>query len=150
MSILNSYVSTHAHPDASMVEGYCTEEAIESGDLLCNSVLKHQVAIGLLLSRHKGRLHRNGRIGRKSFISPNYNTVLEAHHSILHRLSIMEPLIKQHMNELREHNHGHMNDWLMKEHKTRLSTWLMEQDTPPGETIKEQTINALASRPSRC
>ena len=28
MSILNSYVSTSASPETSMVEGYCTEEAI--------------------------------------------------------------------------------------------------------------------------
>jgi len=47
MSILNSYVSTRAHPKASMVEGYCTEEAIESRGPFCNSVLKDQVAKGL-------------------------------------------------------------------------------------------------------
>jgi hypothetical protein len=31
MSILNGYVSTCARPEASMLEGYCTEEVIESG-----------------------------------------------------------------------------------------------------------------------
>jgi hypothetical protein len=40
MSILNGYVSTHARPEASMVEGYLTEEAIESGDPFYNRVLK--------------------------------------------------------------------------------------------------------------
>jgi len=122
MSILNSYVSTRAHPKASMVEGYYTKEAIESGGPFYNSVLKDQVAIGLPPSRHEGRLHGSGRTGRKSFIPPDYNTVLKAYRSILYQLSIMEPLIEEHMNELREHNHGHMNDWLMKEHKTRFST----------------------------
>ena len=87
-------------------------------------------------------------MGRKSFIPPDYSTVLEAHHSILHQFSIMEPLIEQHMNELCEHNHGHTNNWLMKEHKTRFNTWLMEQDIPPRETIEEQTIKVLAFRPS--
>jgi hypothetical protein len=43
----------------------------------------------------------------------------------------MEPLIEQYMNELGEYNHGHTNDWVMKEHKTQFSTWLMEQDIPP-------------------
>jgi hypothetical protein len=47
MSILNGYVSTRARPEASMVEGYLTEEAIESGGPFCNKVLKDQVAIGL-------------------------------------------------------------------------------------------------------
>ena len=36
MSILNGYVSTRARPEASMVEGYLTEEVIESGGPFCN------------------------------------------------------------------------------------------------------------------
>jgi hypothetical protein len=52
MSILNGYVSTRARPEASMVEAYLTEEAIESGGPFCNRVLKDQVAIGLPPSRH--------------------------------------------------------------------------------------------------
>ena len=83
MSILNDYVSTHARLVASMIEEYCTEEAIEFGGPFCNSVLKDQVAIGLPLSIHEGRLHGSGRIRQKSFIPPNYSTVLEAHHNIL-------------------------------------------------------------------
>ena len=40
MSTLNGYVSTHARLEASMVEGYLTEDAIESGGPFCNKVLK--------------------------------------------------------------------------------------------------------------
>jgi hypothetical protein len=40
MSILNGYVSTRARPEASMVEGYLTEEVIEFGGPFCNRVLK--------------------------------------------------------------------------------------------------------------
>ena len=94
MSILNGYVSTRARPEASIVEGYCIQEAIESVGPFCNSVLKDQVAIGLPPSRHEGRLYGSGRMGRKSFIPLDYNTVLEAHHNILHQLLIMEPLIQ--------------------------------------------------------
>jgi hypothetical protein len=47
MSILNGYVSTRAHPEVSMVEGYLTEEAIESRGPFYNRVLKDQVTIGL-------------------------------------------------------------------------------------------------------
>jgi hypothetical protein len=149
MSILNGYVSTRARPEASMVEGYLTEEAIESGGPFCNRVLKDQVAIGLPLSRHEGRLNGRGRMGKKSFVSQDYNIVLEAHHSILHQLSIMEPLIEEHIDELREHNHGHTDEWLMKEHKNRFTSWLREHDIPDGETIEERTIKVLASGPSR-
>ena len=40
MSILYGYVSTHGHLEASMVEGYLTEEVIESRGPFCNRVLK--------------------------------------------------------------------------------------------------------------
>jgi hypothetical protein len=140
MSILNGYPSTRARPEASMIEGYCTEEAIESRDPFYNRILKDQVAIDLPMSRHEVRLYGRGRMAQKSFIPPDYNTVLEAHHSILHQLSIMEPFIQQHMNELREQNPGHMYDWAMKQHKHRFNTWLMVKDIPHGETIEEQTI----------
>jgi hypothetical protein len=131
-----------------MVEGYLTEEAIESGGPFCNRVLKDQAAIGLSPSRHDGRLNGRGRMGRKSFIPQDYNTVLEARHNILHQLSIMEPLIEEHIDELREHNHRHMNEWLMKEHKNRFTSWLRENDILDGETIEER-IKVLASGPSR-
>jgi len=117
MSILNSYVSTRARLEASMVEGYLTEEAIESGGPFYNRVLKDQVAIGLPPSRHEGRLNRRGRMGKKSYVPKDYNSVLEAHHNILHQLSIMEPLINLHIEELQKHNHGHTDEWIMKEHK---------------------------------
>jgi hypothetical protein len=76
-----------------MIEGYYTEEAIESEGLSCNSILKDQVAIGLPPSRHEGRLYGSGRMGQKSFIPPDYNTLVEAHRSIIHQLAIMEPFI---------------------------------------------------------
>jgi hypothetical protein len=149
MSILNGYVSTRARPEASMVEGYLTEETIKSSGPFCNRVLKDQVAIGLPPSRHEGRLNGRGRMGKKSFVPQDYNTVLKAHHIILHQLSIMEPLIEVHIDELREHNLRHTNEWLMKKHKNRFTSWLREHDIPDGKTIKERTIKVLASGPSR-
>ena len=102
MSILNGYVSNRAHLEGSMIEAYTTEETTEFEGPFCNKCLKDQIVIGLSPSRHKGRLYEKGQMGWKSFIPKDYNTVLEAHHNILHQLSIMEPLIEQHMNELRE------------------------------------------------
>ena len=107
-----------------MIEAYTTEEAIESGGPFCNKCLKDQIAIGLPLSRHEGRLYGKGRMGQKSFIPSDYNTVLEAYHNILHQLSIKEALIEQHMNELREQNNGLLEDWVMMEHKCTFTTWL--------------------------
>ena len=128
---------------------YLTEEAIESGGPFCNSVLKDQDAIGLPPSRHDGRVNGKGRMGKKTLIPQDYNSVLEAHHNILHQLSIMEPFIEQHIDELRKQNHGHTDEWLMKEHKNKFTSWLKELDIPERETIEEHTIKALASGPSR-
>ena len=108
----------------SMIEAYTTEETTEFEGPFCNKCLKDQIAIGLPLSWHEGRLYGKGQMGRKSFIPSDYNTVLEAHHIILHQLSKMEPLIEQHMNEIREQNNGHIEDWVMKEHKRTFTTWL--------------------------
>ena len=93
-------------------------------------------------------MYGKGRKGRKSFILSDYNTVLEAYHNILHQLSIKEPLIEQHMNELRKQNNGHIEDWVMKEHKRTFTTWLQDQNIPDGETMEENPIKKLASRPS--
>jgi hypothetical protein len=46
-------------------------------------------------------------MGQKSFIPPDYNIVLEAHHINLHQLLIMEPFIQQHINELHKQNPRH-------------------------------------------
>ena len=45
MSILNRYVLNRAHPEGSMIEGYNTEEVIES----CLGYLKDTVSLGLLI-----------------------------------------------------------------------------------------------------
>jgi hypothetical protein len=87
-------------------------------------------------------------MGKKSFVLQDYNIVLEAHHNILHQLTIMEPLIEEHFDELRERNHGHTNEWLMKEHKNRFTSWLREHDILDGKIIEECTIKVLASGPS--
>jgi hypothetical protein len=72
---------------------------------------------------------------QKSFIPLDYNTVLEAHHNILHQLAIMEPFIQQHINKIRKKNPWHTDVWVMKQHKQRFNTWLMVKDIPHGETI---------------
>lgn len=144
MSILNGYMSNRAHPEGSMIEAYTTKEAIESGGPLCNNLLKDQVSIGLLPLRHEGRLGGRGRMGRKSFIPPDYNIVLEVHYSILQQLIIMDPFTKQHMKELREENPGCTNDWVHKGHKRRFTAWLKNLDM----TDESETIKILASGPS--
>jgi hypothetical protein len=70
MSILNVYVSIRARPEVSMVQGYLTKRLLST--------------IGLPLSRHVGRLTGRGSMGKKMLLPNDYNTVLEAHHSVIH------------------------------------------------------------------
>ena len=51
MSILNRYVLNRAHPEGSMIEGYNTEEVIESS----LGYLKDNVSLGLPIPRFLGR-----------------------------------------------------------------------------------------------
>jgi uncharacterized Zn finger protein (UPF0148 family) len=138
MSTLNRYMSNRAHPEGSMIEAYTTEEAIESGGPFYEYLLQDQVSIGLPPMRHEGRIYGCGRMGRKSFIPPDSDTVQEVHYSILQQLVVMDPFIERHMKELREQNPGSTNAWVHKEHKRQFTAWLKDLDMTeePSETIK--------------
>ena len=89
MSILNRYVLNHAHPEGSMIEGYSTEEVIES----CLGYLKDNVSLGLPIPHFLGRLEGVGAVGRKTFIDKDFKGVKQAHYSILQNLTIITPLV---------------------------------------------------------
>ena len=61
----------------------------------------------------------------------------------------MQPYINEHLAIIMAERNGHSNDWVMKQHKQRLTTWLKDQNIPSGETIDSITINRLAEGPSR-
>jgi hypothetical protein len=49
----------------------------------------------------------------------------------------MTTLVNEHSLILAESN-GHLDDWIMREHKRRLIAWLKDLDLPDGETMEEQ------------
>jgi hypothetical protein len=55
-------------------------------------------------------------MGQKSFVDRDYNSVSEAHFSVLQRLEIAVPYIEEHLSELRRDNIGRAEAWIMKEH----------------------------------
>ena len=71
MPILNQYVLNRAHPEGSMIEGYNTEEVIES----CLGYLKDNVSLGLPIPYFLGRLDGVGTVGRKIFIDKGFKGV---------------------------------------------------------------------------
>jgi hypothetical protein len=64
LEVLKSYVWNHAHPKASIMEGYTTEEVVEC----CADYVKDRKRIDLLIPLHEGRLRGRGRMCQKSFV----------------------------------------------------------------------------------
>jgi hypothetical protein len=112
LAVLKSYVRNRAHPEGSIMEGYTTEEVVEC----CADYIKDGKGIGLLIPLHEGRLRGRGRMGQKNLIDKDYNSVSEAHFSVLQQLKIVASYIEKHLSELHRDNNGHTDAWIMKEH----------------------------------
>jgi hypothetical protein len=117
MSILNRYVLNRAYSEGSMIEGYCTEEIIECG----LGYLKDKVGIGLPVPHFFGRLEGVGIAGKKTFIDKDLKGVKQSHYSILHHLTIMTPLVNEHLSMIHTKSNGRADDWIMREHKRQLT-----------------------------
>ena len=57
----------------------------------------------------------------------------------------MTYLLNEHLSIIRAESNGHSDDWIMREHKRRLTAWLKDLDLLDGEAVKEQTIKRLAA-----
>jgi hypothetical protein len=79
------------------MEGYTTEEVVEC----CADYIKDGKRIILPILLHEGRLRGRRRMGQKSFVDRDYNSVSEAHFSVLQQLEIAAPYIEEHLSELR-------------------------------------------------
>ncbi len=77
-----------------------------------------------------GKLRGRGRMGQKSFVDRDYNSVSGAHFSVLQQLKIAAPYIEEHLSELCRDNIGHTQEWIMKEHRRVFTTWLMDKEIP--------------------
>jgi hypothetical protein len=106
MSILNRYVLNRAHPEGSIIEGYSTEEVIES----CLGYLQNNVSLGLPTPQFLERLEGVGMVGRKIFIDKDFKGVQQAHYSILQHLTIMTPLVNEHLSMIRAESNGRSDD----------------------------------------
>jgi len=62
---------------------------------------------------------------------------------------VMQPYIDEHMAIIMAERNGRSDDWVMKQHKQRLTSWLKDQNIQSGETIDSITISRLAAGPSK-
>jgi hypothetical protein len=126
LAVLKSYVRNYAHLKGSIMEGYTTEWVVE-----CYAdYVKDEKKIGLPITLHEGRLRGRGRMSQKSFIDRDYNSVSEAHFSVLQQLEIAAPYIEEPLLELHRDNVGRIEAWIMKEHGRIFTTWLMYKEMP--------------------
>ena len=145
MFVLKKFVRTHAHPEGSMIEGYTTEEIVEC----CADYIKDGTSIGLPVSRHEGRLSGKGTKGRKSFMDHEYKRVDHAHFTVLQNTEMMVPYFEKHVNEVARNNPDFSEEEILKEHRRSFTTWFMNQELPSGDSVEEETLRRLASRPKR-
>jgi hypothetical protein len=110
LAVLKSYVQNRAHPEGSIMECYTTEEVVEC----CTYYVKDEKRISLPIPLHEGRLRGRGRMGQKSFIDRDYNSVSEAHFSVLQQLEIAASYIEEHLFELHRDNNGRTEAWTRK------------------------------------
>jgi hypothetical protein len=111
-----------AYLEGFKIEGYTTEEVVEC----CQEYLEVQRGIGNPDSRHKGRLAGKGTSGRKTFIDYEYKEVSQAHYCVLQSTKLMQPYVDEHMALVMEERNGRSDDWVMKQHRHRLTSWLKD------------------------
>jgi hypothetical protein len=95
LAVLKSYMRNRAHPEGSIMKCYTIEEVVEC----YTDYVKDEKRIGLPIPLHEGRLRGRGRMCQKSFIDRDYNSVSEAHFSVLQQLEIAAPYIEKHLSE---------------------------------------------------
>lgn len=92
---------------------------------------------------------RKGFKQRKVFIDKDFNEVGQAHYSVLQSTEPMQPYMDEHLDIIRAEINGHTEDWVMKQHKHRFTTWFKELNLMDGEIRDDITIRSLVAGPSR-
>jgi hypothetical protein len=94
-----------------MVQGYCTEEAIE----WALNYADPTNPIGVPKSHHEGRVTGKGTIGKKA-ITLDLDFFRHAHFHVLQQMSIVSEYLDEHKEMLLRDNLGQNELWLPNEH----------------------------------
>ena len=138
MKILKGYMKNPYRPEASIVERYVAEEAIE----FCSDYLSNKEAIGVPKSRHEARLSGKGTRGVTVKTNMGRDAVLQAHLYILNNTAEVQDYISTHKDLIRA-QHGRMTEQrLLLEHNKTFPEWFKQQATN-GDSVSE-TIKWLA------
>ena len=122
MKILKGYVKNPYRPEASIIERYIDEEAIE----FCIEYLSDVKVIGIPKSRHEGRNEGKYTRGVK-VVRKDQHEVLQAHFYILNDTDDVIPYIDSHKSSLKSMNPRANEKWFLIEHKKTFMKWFKEK-----------------------
>jgi hypothetical protein len=118
-----------------MVQGYCTEEAVE----LALNYADPSNPIGVPKSHHEGRLTGKGTIGKK--VMPRDPHLFHcAHFHVLQQMPIVSEYLDEHKEVLLRDNTGHNESWLANEHVRKFTGWLRDRIS---QSLATQTIKGM-------
>jgi hypothetical protein len=140
--ILKSFVRNWAYPKGSMVQGYCTKEALEW--ILNYADLSNLISVPK--SRHEGRLTGKGTI-RKKAITPYSHLFCCTHFHALQYMSIVSKYFYEHKEELLRDNPGRNDSWLANEHMRKFIGWLRDWISHSSDTQTSEYLKKLARGP---
>ncbi|KAK2396191.1 hypothetical protein QL285_057856 [Trifolium repens] len=134
MKILKGYTKNPSRPEASIVERYIVEEAIE----FCSNYLSEVDAIGVPKSRHDGRCEGMGTQGL-NVRSMSAQEILQTHLYILNNTDEVQPYLSDHKSIVKKKYPMMNENRLLKEHNKCFSEWFKEKianDDSVSDTIK--------------
>ena len=122
MKILKGYVKNQYRPEASIIQRYIAEEAIE----FCSSYMPSCEPIGVLKSRHEGKCEGKGVRGVK-IQSVSRKEVDQAHLYVLNNTVEVIPYISEHIDEIKC-THPRMSEkWALNEHTKTFLSWFKKK-----------------------
>ncbi|KAK7279834.1 hypothetical protein RJT34_24892 [Clitoria ternatea] len=141
MKILKGYMKNQYRPEASIVERYIAEEAIE----FCTDYLSGVDSIGIPKPRFREESTGNGIRGFSVKSKPR-EEVLQAHLYILNNTDEVLPYISRHKNIIKAKNPRMTEKWLVNEHNKTFLNWFRGQVV--NDDTASETLKWLASGPN--
>jgi hypothetical protein len=115
-----------------MVQGYCTEEAVE----WALNYADPTSPIGVPKPRHEGSLTGKGTIG-KNATTPYPDLFHRTHFHMLQQMYIVYEYLDEHKEMLLRDNPGRNELWLANEHMRKFIGWLQEWISGSNTPISE-------------
>jgi Domain of unknown function (DUF4216)/Domain of unknown function (DUF4218) len=142
MGQLKGLVRSRSRPEGSIVEGYIAEEVIE----FYTSYLEGVEPIGLLKSRHEGRLQGVGTIGYK-LVTVGLELRQKTYLKVLQHLAIVAPYVNEHLAVIRENIHFKGEIWIINEHILKFIKWFTDRVNSQISDTIDETVKWLAYDP---